>query len=219
MAVNDGRHSAKERYDRAPMYIPTHFEQKNPTTLWDFIDEHAFGTLLTVVEGRPFVSHVPFLTDRGAGLLHCHVARANPQWQQLADSSQVLAMFAGPHGYVSPTWYAERGGVPTWNYAVAHVYGRAVCVDDAEHKRKHVEALAAKYERGRDAPWVPDYDVRRLAGIVGIEIRVDKLEGKFKLSQNRSAADQAGVVAHLRASESAEDAALARLMTAAAPQR
>ena len=182
------------------MYIPTHFEQTDAGTLWDFIDEHAFGTLLTVVDGRPFASHVPFLTDRAARLLHCHVARANPQWQQVAAAPQVLAIFAGPHGYVSPTWYAERGGVPTWNYAVVHVHGAAACVDDAEHKRRHVEALAAKYERGREAPWVPDYDARRLAGIVGIEIRVAKLEGKFKLSQNRSAADRAGVVAQLPAS-------------------
>ena len=201
------------------MYIPAHFEQTDPGTLWDFIEEHAFGTLLTVAEGRPFASHVPFLTDRAAGLLHCHVANANPQWQQVAASWPVLAIFAGPHGYVSPTWYAERGGVPTWNYAVVHAHGRAVCVDDAEHKRKHVEALAAKHERGRETPWVPDYDARRLAGIVGIEIRVDKLEGKFKLSQNRSAADRAGVVAQLRASGGEADAALARLMTAAAPVR
>ncbi len=140
------------------MYIPAHFEQTDPETLWDFIEEHAFGTLLTVAEGRPFASHVPFLTDRAAGLLQCHVARANPQWQQIEVSSPVLAIFAGPHGYVSPTWYAERGGVPTWNYAVVHAHGEAICVYDAEHKREHVEALAAKYERGREAPWVPDYD-------------------------------------------------------------
>jgi transcriptional regulator len=111
----------------------------------------------------------------------------------------------------------ERGGVPTWNYAVVHAHGEAVTVDDAERTRKHVEALAAKYERNRSAPWVPDYDVRRLGGIVGIDIRVARLEGKFKLSQNRSAADRDAVVAQLSASGRDEDAALARLMTAAAP--
>jgi transcriptional regulator len=200
------------------MYVPKHFEQTDERTLWDFIDEHAFGTLLTVLDGRPTLSHVPFLPDRGAGLLHCHVARANPQWQGIARSPQVLAVFAGPHGYVSPTWYAERGGVPTWNYAVVHAHGEAVCIDDAEHKRKHVEALAAKYERGSRAPWVPDYDVRRLGGIVGIEIRIGRLEGKFKLSQNRSAADRAEVIAQLAATGRGGDAALARLMAAAAPQ-
>jgi transcriptional regulator len=200
------------------MYIPKHFEREDPGALWDFIDEHAFGALLTFADGRPTVSHLPFLPERDAGVLHCHVARANPQWRELARSPQALAIFMGPHGYVSPTWYAERGGVPTWNYAVVHVHGEAAAVDDADRTRKHVEALAAKYERGRAAPWVPEYDVRRVAGIVGIEIRVAKLEGKFKLSQNRSAADHARVVAELSRSDRGEDAALARLMTAAAPQ-
>lgn len=199
------------------MYIPKHFEQADQRTLWEFIDEHAFGTLLTIVDGRPFASHLPFLCNPAERVLHCHVARANPQWQQVAASSRVLAMFAGPHGYISPTWYADPG-VPTWNYAVVHALGSARVVEDLEHTRRHVEALAAKYERGRVAPWVPDYDARRLAGIVSIEIRVDELEGKFKLSQNRSAADRARVVAQLTASGRDDDAALARLMTAAAPR-
>jgi transcriptional regulator len=203
------------RYDRG-MYIPKHFEQQDPRTLWDFIDEHDFGTLLTVVDGGASASHVPFLMDRDAGVLHCHVARANPQWQEIERARQVLVIFTGPHGYVSPTWYAERGGVPTWNYAVVHVHGEAVAVHDAERTRKHVEAMAAKHERGRAVPWVPDYDVRRLGGIVGLDIRVSRLEGKFKLSQNRSPADRDGVVARLIASGRAEDAELARLMTAAA---
>jgi transcriptional regulator len=200
------------------MYTPKHFEQTDERTLWDFIDEHAFGTLLTVVDGSPTLSHLPFLPDRDARLLHCHVARANPHWRDIQRSPHVLAVFAGPHGYVSPTWYAEPRGVPTWNYAVVHAHGTAHAVDDAEHARKHVEALAAKYERGREAPWVPDYDVRRLSGIVGITVRVGRLEGKFKLSQNRSAADRARVIARLEATQRGEDAALARLMAAAAPR-
>lgn len=198
------------------MYIPKHFEQTDDATLWDFVTAHSFGALLTVAGGRPFVSHLPFLCDRGARTLHCHMARANPQWQQLAASSRVLAIFAGPHGYISPTWYTEPG-VPTWNYAVVHAHGEARVVDDADHARRHVEALAAKYEQGRAAPWSPDYDTRRLTGIVGIEIRVDDLEGKFKLSQNRSAADRAGVVAQLMASGRDNDVELAHLMTAMAP--
>ena len=199
------------------MYIPKHFEQADDRTLWQFIDDHSFGTLLTVTAGRPFASHLPFLVDRGKRLLHCHVARANPQWLELAASSQVLAIFAGPHGYISPTWYAEPG-VPTWNYTVVHVRGEARTIDDVEHTRRHVEALAAKFERGRAAPWVPDYDVRRLSGIVGIEISVDQLEGKFKLSQNRPAVDRARVVAELTATGRDNDVALAQLITAAAPR-
>jgi transcriptional regulator len=196
------------------MYIPKHFEQTSSSTLWSFIEENAFGTLLTFADGQPFVSHVPFLPDRDAGVLHCHVARANPHWQAIARSPQVLVIFAGPHGYISPTWYAERGGVPTWNYAVVHAHGAAQAVDDSERTRKHVESLAAKYERGRPTPWTPDYDTRRLAGIVGIDIRVTKLEGKFKLSQNRSSEDQDRIVAQLAASGRGEDAALAELMSA-----
>ena len=199
------------------MYLPKQFEQSDEETLWGFIGEHSFGTLLTVVDGRPFASHVPFLSDRAARVLHCHVARANPQWQQIAAAPHVLAIFAGPHGYISPTWYAEPG-VPTWNYAVVHARGDARIVDDLEHTRRHVEALAAKFEHGRARPWVAEYDARRLAGIVGIEIRVAALEGKFKLSQNRSEADREGVVEQLRASGSDNDAALAQLMVAAAPR-
>jgi transcriptional regulator len=196
------------------MYIPKHFEQNDDATLCDFIDEHAFGTLLTMAANRPFASHVPFLLDRAARRLHCHVARPNPQWQQLAESPRVLAIFAGPHGYISPTWYADPG-VPTWNYAVVHVYGSARSVDDSHTTRAHVEALAAKFERSQPSPWVPDYDAGRLHGIVAIEIAIETIEGKFKLSQNRSAEDRARVIARLEATGRDADAALARLMAAA----
>ncbi len=197
------------------MYLPKHFAESDERTLWEFVDEHSFGTLLTVVDGEPFASHVPFICDAEARVLHCHLARANPQVQHLTASPRVLAIFAGPHAYISPTWYAQPN-VPTWNYAVVHARGPASVSDDAEQTRRHVEALAAKFERGSAKPWVPDYDVRRLAGIVGIEIRVVQLQGKFKLSQNRPLADHAGVVAALRASGRDNDAALAKLMEAAA---
>jgi transcriptional regulator len=196
------------------MYVPSHFAENDPATLAAFIDEHAFGTLVTSLSGAPSASHVPFLYDHAAGLLHCHLARGNPQWQHFAASPEVLAIFAGPHSYVSPTWYVEAG-VPTWNYAVVHVTGAARAIDDTQATARHVEALAAKYEGGRAAPWVPSYDRRRLAGIVGVEIRVRSIEGKWKLSQNRSPADRAGVVAQLTASGSDNDAALAELMVAA----
>ncbi len=198
------------------MYVPQHFAENEPATLAAFIDEHGFGTLVTSVAGAPFASHVPFLYDREAGSLHCHLARANPQWRHFAESPRVLAIFAGPHSYVSPTWYVEAG-VPTWNYAVVHVTGTARAVDDPDLTARHVEALAARYERGRAAPWVPSYDRRRLAGIVGVEIHVESMEGKWKLSQNRSAADRAGVVAQLTASGRDNDGALATLMVAANP--
>jgi transcriptional regulator len=196
------------------MYVPRHFAENDPETLAAFIDAHAFGTLVTSVSGAPFASHVPFLHDRAAGLLHCHVARANPQWQHFAEAPEVLAIFTGPHAYVSPTWYVDAG-VPTWNYAAVHVTGTARAAEDGEFTGRLVEALAAKHERGRANPWVPRYDRRQLAGIVGVEIRVRSIDGKWKLNQNRSDADRAGVVAQLTASGRDNDAALAALMIAA----
>jgi len=196
------------------VYVPEHFAETDPQTLAAFIDEQSFGTLVTSVAGKPFASHVPLLYDRAAGLLHCHVARANSQWRHFESSPEALVIFAGPHGYVSPTWYVDAG-VPTWNYAVVHVYGEGRAVDDAAATAKHVEALAAKHERGNTPPWTPTYDARRLAGIVGVEIRVRTIEGKFKLSQNRSAADRAAVATKLAASGTDNDLALAALVTAA----
>lgn len=193
------------------MYIPSHFRESDERVLAEFIDAYAFGTLVTIERGRPFASHLPFLYDRGGRTLHAHVARGNPQWQHVADDPSVLAMFQGPHGYVSPTWYSEPG-VPTWNYTAVHVYGRARALDDAAVTARHVEALAARFERGSAAPWVPEYDPRRLAGIVGIEIAIGEIQGKFKLSQNRSAEDRARVVARLEARGTDESTALARLV-------
>ena len=193
------------------MYIPSHFRESDERVLEEFIDAYAFGTLVTIERGLPSASHLPFLYDRASRTLHAHVARGNPQWQHVASHPDVLAMFQGPHGYVSPTWYAEPG-VPTWNYTAVHVYGRARTVDDAEAVARHVEKLAARFERGSAAPWVPEYDPRRLAGIVGIEIAIGEIQGKFKLSQNRSAEDRARVAARLEARGNAESRALARLV-------
>src|SRR5262245_46159137 len=196
------------------MYIPKHFHETDAEALAAFIDEHAFGTLVTVSGGRPFAIHIPFLYERGERTLHAHVARANPQWTHLAAVPDVLVMIQRPHGYASPTWYAEAG-VPTWNYAAVHAYGTARVVDDLEAKERHVKQLAARYESGNARPWVPDFNARRLEGIVGIEIRIREIQGKFKLSQNRSAADRAGVVAALAARGTDNDSALARLVEAA----
>lgn len=197
------------------MYLPPHFRETDEAALAAFIDAHSFGALTTVVEGKPFATHVPFLYEREQRTLHCHIARANPQWTHFAASPDVLVMFLGPHGYISPTWYASADAVPTWNYAVVHVYGRARAVDDAALTGQHVERLAARYESGSAAPWVPRYDRRRLAGIVGVEIEITEIQGKLKLSQNRPRADHEGVVAKLRASGTDNDVALAKMMEAA----
>ena len=193
------------------MYIPGHFRESDERVLAEFIETYAFGTLVTVEGGVPFASHLPFLYDREARTLHAHVARGNPQWQHVAASADVLVMFQGPHGYVSPTWYAKPG-VPTWNYTAVHVYGRARVLDDAGATGRHVEKLAARFERGSAAPWVPDYDPRMLAGIVGLEIAIGEIQGKFKVSQNRTAEDRARVAARLEARGGDESTALAKLV-------
>jgi transcriptional regulator len=193
------------------MYIPSHFRESDERVLAEFIDAYAFGTLVTTERGLPFASHVPFLHDREGRTLHAHVARANPQWQHIASNPEVLVMFQGPHGYVSPTWYANPG-VPTWNYTAVHVYGRARALDDAAATGRHVEKLAARFERDSAAPWVPEYDPRMLGGIVGIEIAIGEIQGKFKLSQNRSAEDRARVTARLEARGGDESTALAKLV-------
>ncbi len=193
------------------MYIPNHFRESDERVLAEFIDAFAFGTLVTTERELPFASHLPFLHDPEGRTLHAHVARGNPQWQHVADNPQVLVMFQGPHGYVSPTWYAKPG-VPTWNYTAVHVYGRARVLDDAAATARHVERLAARFERGNAAPWVPAYDPRLLSGIVGIEIAIGEIQGKFKLSQNRSAEDRAGVMARLEARGGDESTALAKLV-------
>jgi transcriptional regulator len=193
------------------MYIPSHFRESDERVLAEFIDAYSFGTLVTVERGVPFASHLPFLHDRENRTLHAHVARGNPQWQHIAANADVLVMFQGPHGYVSPTWYAKPG-VPTWNYTAVHVYGRARVLDDAAATGRHVERLAARFERGSAAPWVPSYDPKMLKGIVGVEIRITEIQGKFKVSQNRSAEDRARVAARLEATGTDNDTALARLV-------
>ncbi len=193
------------------MYVPKHFNEDDAETLAAFIDEHAFGVLVTVFEGRPFASHLPFLYDREANALLGHVARANPQWRHFSNGADVMVLFQGPHAYISPSWYLAPG-VPTWNYAVAHVYGSARALDDPSRIKDIVERLTEKHERNNQPSWVPAYDPRLLQAIVGIEIRIKEVQGKFKLGQNRSAADRAAVASKLEATGSENDAALARLM-------
>jgi len=193
------------------MYIPKHFKEDDDEKLAAFIHENAFGVLITAFKGRPFASHIPFIYERESKLLFGHVARANPQWQHFSNKADVMVAFQGPHAYISPSWYVAPG-VPTWNYVAVHVYGSAQALDDQPSVKGIVERLTNRYESGNRPPWVPTYDERLLGAIVGIEIRIKEVQGKFKLSQNRSAADRAAVVSKLEATGSESDWALARLM-------
>ncbi len=184
--------------------------------LYAFMEQYAFGTLVTSGAAGMHVSHIPFLPERGAdGAIRLlgHVARANEQWKAIEDADHLLAIFQGPHAYVSPTWYANHPSVPTWNYSVVHAHGSARLMDEAE-LHDLLMRLSATYEAGNPKPWrmselPPAYVDAMLKMIVGFEIEVERLEGKFKLSQNRPA-EVPRVIAALE--EGAHEPALASLM-------
>ena len=202
------------------MYVPEHFREQDRARLAALIRDYAFGMLVTIDDGVPFANHLPFIYDPdrgGQGTLTAHMARANPQWRHLAADPRALAVFQGPHTYVSPTWYASAG-VPTWNYAVAHVYGRATIIEDRERLGAIVTRLSAIYEAGAAQPWQPDLTEARtsrmLDFIVGFEIEISSIEGKFKMSQNRSAEDRQRVIGRLGESPREIDRAVAEVMAA-----
>ncbi|HLT77779.1 MAG TPA: FMN-binding negative transcriptional regulator [Ferrovibrio sp.] len=213
------------------MYIPAHFAVRDDLApLYDLIESHAFGLLLcTRDDGGIEASHVPFLLDRpgsvaaaGAqGRLLCHLAAANGQ-AALLDGRPVTCIFQGPHGYVSPRWYQKKPAVPTWNYAVVHVHGRANVTREAGALRDMVDRLSKVYEPAEGGWQLGDEPATfvdaMLRGIVGVEIAIERLEGKFKLSQNRPG-DIPGVLAALRDLGGDANAALADAMDRAAPRK
>jgi transcriptional regulator len=199
------------------LYIPEHFRVGDFEAQVGFIERNGFADLISASPtGELHVSHVPLLPRReGPGKLRLlgHVARANPQWKVLESAASVLAVFWGPHAYVSPSWYVNHPSVPTWNYAVVHAHGRARLVEEAELHETLLE-LSATYEAGRPKPWrMGDLPAAYVDGmlkhIVGFEIEVERLEGKFKLSQNRPA-EVPGVTAALEAAGEHSVAALMR---------
>lgn len=206
------------------MYIPEPFAETDRETLFDLIEAHAFGLLVTAEDGVPVASHIPFVLDRAAGehgTLQAHLARANPQWRGFDGETQVLCVFSGPHAYVSPGWYDPANpAVPTWNYAVVHAYGVPRIVEDPALVRAQQEALVARFEAGRPEPWTmasqrPDYIAGMLKGIVAFEIPVTRLEGKFKLNQNHPEGNRRGAIHGLRSEAGDPDGlAVAALMAA-----
>ena len=185
------------------MYVPAHFAVTDRVILHAFMEQYSFGVLMSQVDGLPFASHLPLLLDREAapnGTIIGHMARANPQWREL-DAQTVLAVFPGPHAYISPTWYEAENVVPTWNYTAVHATGRAEVIDDRDALLVIVARSVAVYEASMSSPWVLDRDGpmvdRLLAQIVGFRIRIDRLEGKWKLNQNHSVERREKVIAAL----------------------
>jgi len=195
------------------MYQPPHFREDRLAVQHALIREHPLGLLVTAGPGGLQANSIPFLIDAGSerGTLRAHLARANPQWHELSAVDECLVVFQGPQTYISPSLYPtkqEHGKVvPTWNYITVHAWGRPHVIDDAAWLRRQVEDLTAHNEASRAAPWLvsdapEDYLAAQLKGIVGIEIPIARIEGKWKVSQNRPAIDRAGVVAGLRGGSS-----------------
>lgn len=199
------------------MYTPKHFEVRDPALLFALMDRFSFATLVSVGDGVPIASHLPFLIEpqRGAhGALISHMARANTQWQTFTHDQEILTIFQGDHTYISPSWYTQQqAAVPTWNYMVVHAYGVPRIIDD-DAALEMLARVIRKHEVAFAEPWQMDeaYATKLLRGIVAFEIPITRLEGKFKLSQNRGEHDQQQVIASLSASTDPIERELARHM-------
>lgn len=206
------------------MYLPRHFEETRAEVLHQLIRTYPFAALVTLTAEGLNANHVPFEIDADPaplGTLRAHVARGNPLWRDFAGATDALVIFQGPHGYISPSWYPTKKltgrVVSTWNYAVVHAYGALRVVDDPAWLRALVERLTDHHEAGRSHPWQvtdapADFIEKQLGAIVGLEIQVTRLLGKWKVSQNRPAQDRSGVVGGLLQEGGASATAMADLV-------
>jgi len=204
------------------MYMPAHFEETRTPVMHDLVRAHPLATWVVQTADGLLVNHIPFLIDpdRGPhGTLVGHVARANPVWQQLAAS---VAVFQGPQAYVSPNWYpskhAHGKAVPTWNYAVVHAHGTPRAIESRDALLDIVSRLTHVHEARQAAPWAvgdapADFIDQMLKAIVGIEVPIERLVGKWKVTQNRSLPDRLGTVAGLRQQGDAQSLAMAELVS------
>jgi transcriptional regulator len=201
------------------MYTPTHFKEENIEVLRQFIDDNSFATLITYdTDNNLCASHINLILDEEQNdkmLLYGHIAKANSQALHIGKNPNVLAIFTGPHTYISPNWYKTKS-VPTWNYTAVHVHGTIKIITDQEKMKKILNKLVAKFESSSACPWTVPWQEesysKQLNAIVGFVIEVARLEGKFKLSQNRSDEDKRGVIENLENSNRVDDQAIACLM-------
>jgi transcriptional regulator len=192
------------------MYQPPHFREDRLDVQHALMRAHPLGLLISSGAGGLMANPVPFVLHADAserGTLRCHLSRANPHWRELGAVDECLVVFQGPQEYITPSWYETKRQtgkvVPTWNYATVHAWGQPRVIEDTEWLRKNVEALTRAHEGSRTAPWAvndapPEFLAAQLRGIVGVEIPIARIEGKWKVSQNRIDADRAGVISGLR---------------------
>ncbi len=197
------------------MYTPAYSRIEEVEQIHAFVREYGFATLVTCGSSGLAATHVPLLLDSERGVLRGHMARANPQWRDLVGN-EVMAIFHGPHAYVSPAWYASAASVPTWNYSAVHAYGTAALIEDEAALTTLLAQSVELYEGQRPEPWSMDAAEGIVAGllhgIVGFELTVTRWEGKEKMSQNRSEVDRVRVVAGLLREGRHAEAEVARRM-------
>jgi transcriptional regulator len=194
------------------MYNPPSFAEHDVAVMHDFIEAHPLGALVTTSPSGLFATHLPLVLDRGRGAfgtLQGHVARANPHHEMASDGTEALVLFTGADAYVTPSWYASKAKhgkvAPTWNYVAVHAHGTLRFVREPDALRRHLARLTATHEGSRAQPWSitdapADYIEKQLGAIVGVEIELARLEGKWKMSQNRPGEDIEGVIQGLGAS-------------------
>jgi transcriptional regulator len=199
------------------MYIPEHFRLRHDEDAIAFMRANPFAILVSSTDDGPYATHLPLSTHAGQNqiTLRGHVAKANPHWRYLQQNPQCLTIFHGPHAYISPTNYVARESVPTWNYAAVHVYGYARIFSEEHEVHAMLNELMETFEPAYREQWEelsPKFRENMLRQIVGFEIRITKIEGKFKLSQNRPREDQANVMESLGKSSDSTISGVANLM-------
>ena len=185
------------------MFIPAYYRNSDFSEISKFIEEHSFATLVSHLEGKPWATHIPLELETklsGESILAGHISRANPQWKSFSNGERVLAIFQGPHSYVSSSWY-NHVNVPTWNYVAVHVYGTMRILNDEEQYTK-LKAMVDRYEKIADKPidmdkLPADMMGKYMKAIVGFEMSMDKVEGKWKMSQNRDEEDKLAIISEL----------------------
>lgn len=199
------------------MYIPSDFKVKDETTAYDIIKEHSFATLISGHDGIPFATHLPLMLNKENTYLYGHFARPNPQWKDIQNQT-VLAIFHGPHSYISPSWYETNQAVPTWNYVTVHVYGEVELLEDENELMDSLHQMVLKYEATDSSYRLQDVEADLLVGmnkgIQGFKIKINKIEGKAKLSQNHSFQRQELVINQLEKIANTDEQQIASLMKA-----
>lgn len=210
------------------MYQPDVFRVDDVSEMHTLMRARPFATLISSGSAGLYASHLPtVLKHEGArGVIECHLARPNPHWKDLAEGNEALMIFQGPESYITPNWYpskAQHGkAVPTWNFAVVHAYGRPEVMKEKDWLLRHVTELTAQQESSEEKPWAPSdapatYIEVMLRGIVGFRFAITRLEGKWKMSQNRDVQDRAGVVKGLSARAAGDDVEIAGVISSRIP--